>query len=396
MNIGILFPPTKSVGGVFQYALSVADSLINCSDKFQYYIIHYDSENLNCFLNLKSNKVKLICIQRKFTLLIKKIPRLFNLVFDTNIFSVEKSYAVLENAKIDFLIIPFPSLFSFCNGIPYIASIPDLMHKYYPDFPEYSLKERLTRDIVYKYSARYSILSVVDSQQGLEDLYKFFNIPKEKIRVIPYIPPGYVYKYKDMNLETATEILAKYNLPGRFLFYPAQFWYHKNHIRLIKALKLIKQTHRVKIPLILVGSSKENHEKVINLIKELDMADQIVYLGYVSVKEIVALYKKATTLVFPSLFGPTNIPPLEAMVLGTPVLCSNLFSMPEQIRDAGLLFDPFNIEDMAEKIYRIWTDENLRQELIEKGYQKVKNLTLENYARKWEKIIEEALERISK
>ncbi len=350
MNIGILFPPTKSVGGVFQYTLSVADSLINYSDKFQYYIIHYDTENPNCFLNLKSNKVKLICIQRKFTLLIKKIPRIFNLVFDTNIFSVGKSYAILRNAKIDFLIIPFPSLFSFCNGIPYIASIPDLMHKYYPDFPEYSLKERLTRDIVYKYSARYSVLNVVDSQQGLEDLHKFFEIPKEKIRVIPYVAPAYIYEYKDMDLEKVTKILAKYSLPEKFLFYPAQFWYHKNHIRLIKALKLIKQSYGVKIPLILVGSFKENHEKVINLIKELDMADQIVYLGYVSVKEIVALYKKATTLVFPSLFGPTNIPPLEAMVLGTPILCSNLFSMPEQIGDAGLLFNPFSIEDIAEYI----------------------------------------------
>lgn len=396
MNIGILFPPTKSVGGVFQYALSVADSLINCSDKFQYYIIHYDTENPNRFLNLKSNKVRLVCIQAKFTPLIKRILCLFNLVFGNNVFSVRKSYAVLENAKIDFLIIPFPSLLGFRNGIPYIASTPDLMHKYYPDFPEYPLKERLTRDIVYKYSARYSVLNVVDSQQGLEDLHKFFDIPKEKIRVIPSIPPGYVYRYKDMNLKMATKILTKYSLPEKFLFYPAQFWYHKNHIRLIKALKLIKQSHGVKIPLILVGSSKESYKKVMNLIKELNIADQIIHLGYVSDKEIVALYKKATTLVFPSLFGPTNIPLLEAMVLGTPVLCSNLFSMPEQIGDGGLLFDPFSEENMAEKIYRIWIDENLRRGLIKKGYQRVKNLTLENYGKQWERIIEEALKRISK
>ncbi len=396
MNIGILFPPTKYVGGVFQYALSVADSLINCSDKFQYYIIHYDTENPNRFLNLKSNKVKPICIQPKFTPLIKKILCLFDLVFGNNVFSVRESYAVLRNAKIGFLIIPFPSLFGFRNGIPYIGFTPDLMHKYYPDFPEYPLKERLTRDIVYKYSARYSILNVVDSQQGLEDLHKFFDIPKEKIRVIPSIPPGYVYRYKDMNLKMATKILTKYSLGEKFLFYPAQFWHHKNHIRLIKALKLIKQSYGVKIPLILVGSSKESYKKVINLIKELNMRDQITYLGYVSDKEIVALYKKAVALVFPSLLGPTNIPPLEAMVLGTPVLCSNLFSMPEQVGDAGLLFDPFSVENMAEKIYRIWIDENLRRELIKKGYQKVKNLTLENYAKQWEKIIEEALKKINK
>ena len=70
--------------------------------------------------------------------------------------------------------------------------------------------------------------------------------------------------------------------------------------------------------------------------------------------------------------------------------------MPEQVGDAGLLFDPFSIGNMAEKIYRIWIDENLRQELVKKGYQRVKNLTLENYAKQWEKIIEEGLKKISK
>ncbi len=204
MNIGILFPSTKSVGGVFQYVLSVTDSLVNCSDKLKYYIIHYDTENPNRFLNLKSNKVQSISIQSSPTPFLKKISCLFNLVFGNNIFSVRRSDAVLENANINFLIIPFPSLFGFRNGMPYITSIPDLMHKYYPDFPEYSLKERLTRDTLYKYSARYSVLNVVDSQQGLEDLHKFFEIPNEKIRVVPYAPPGYVYKYTDMDLEKGT------------------------------------------------------------------------------------------------------------------------------------------------------------------------------------------------
>lgn len=82
------------------------------------------------------------------------------------------------------------------------------------------------------------------------------------------------------------------------------------------------------------------------------------------------------------------------MVLGTSIVCSNLFSMPEQIGETGLLFDPFSAEDIAEKIYRIWTDEDLRQNLIKKGYERVKGMTLENYAKQWEKVIDEALVRI--
>ncbi len=124
------------------------------------------------------------------------------------------------------------------------------------------------------------------------------------------------------------------------------------------------------------------------------MQDQVFHLGYVSDKEIVALYKRATALIYPSLAGPTNLPPIEAMILGTPVLCSNLFAMPEQVGAAGLLFDPFSIGDMAEKILRLWTDNSLRQQLVQRGYEQVKDLTQENYARQWETVIETALQRM--
>jgi glycosyltransferase involved in cell wall biosynthesis len=126
------------------------------------------------------------------------------------------------------------------------------------------------------------------------------------------------------------------------------------------------------------------------------MSNQIVHLGYVTDVEMVALYKKSVALVYPTLYGPTNIPPSEAMMLGVPVLCSNLFSMPEQLGDAGLLFDPFNIDDMAEKIFKIWTNENLRTQLIQKGYARVRNLTEENYARQWERVIDDAFEKLQK
>ena len=131
-----------------------------------------------------------------------------------------------------------------------------------------------------------------------------------------------------------------------------------------------------------------------DFIKKNNLSDQITYLEYVSDKEMVALYKKSVALIYPSLFGPTNIPPLEAILLGTPVICSKLFSMPTQIGDAGFFFNPFEIKDIAEKIYRIWTDKDLRSNLIRKGYKKAKNITLERYAKQWEDIIDEALERI--
>lgn len=395
-NIGILI--SEKGGGVFQYGLSIADSLIKYSNKYNYKIVEYGSESLNWLVYTNSGNVDHVFISNKKSSLKHKIKLVCNLAIRNNFFNVQNDEMIsqIKNHRIKLLIIPYPSLFGFQNKIPYIVSIPDIMHKYFPSFPEYPLKARVTRNIIYKNASKYSVFAIVDSMQGANDLNSFYNIPMRKIKVIPYIPPAYIYKYKNMTIETASNILAKYSIPNKFLFYPAQFWYHKNHIRLFKAIKLLGDIYQEKFYIILVGSPKESFifRNIMKFIKENSMSDQIIYLGYVSDKEMVALYKKAIALVFLSLLGPTNIPPLEAMVLGTPVICSNLFSMPDQIGDAGLLFNPFEVKDISDKIYKIWVDKGLRSDLIRKGYKKVKNMTLERYAKQWEAVIDESLEKI--
>ena len=386
MRIGILHAASKCKGGgVYQYSLSIIEALKKCREH-EFFIFYTEPSFQKS--EYETENCKTIFIRQEENLFFKsvrKLTALFNLKI-----SLDK-YKVVKNYNLDLLIDPATTLIGYLLQMPYIVTIHDLMHKYYPNFPEYSFKIKVTRDLLYKKAAKYSLFTIVDSGQGKEDLIRFYKIPKNKIKIIPCLLPPWIYKYKDITQTVTEELLLKYNLPDNFIFYPAQFWYHKNHIRLIQALSLIRQKYKIKVPLVLVGSPKENYQKTINLIKILNMNDQVIHLGYVSDKEIVALYKKATALVFPSLLGPTNIPPIEAMVLGTPVVCSNLFEMPNQIGNAGFLFDPFNIKDMAEKIYKIWIDEKLREELIQKGYDRTKNLTLENYAKKWEKVIDEAL-----
>lgn len=396
MNIGIMFP-MNTFGGATQYTLSIADSLIMYSKRFKYNLISYSAEDLKYISDFNSENVNSIIIPYKKPTLKHKINLLSKSLINKHVFSMQNNRDLLQlkKYKIKILIIPSAYFHAFSDKIPYVVSIPDLMIKYYPLFPEYySLRTRIKINFVCKNAAKLSLLTIADSIRGADDLNKFYGIPREKIRIIPFIPAGYIYKYKNMSLETSETILKKFNLPERFLFYPAQFWYHKNHKRLAKSLKILKDFYNVKIYIVLVGSPKESYKKIMNFIKKSDISNQIIYLGYVSDKEIVALYKKAFALVYPSLFGPTNIPPLEAMFLGTPLICSNLFSMPEQIGDAGLLFNPFKVKDIAEKIYRIWIDGDLRKELIKKGYRRTKSITMEKHAKQWEKIINEALEMI--
>jgi len=392
-HVGILFPPAQS-GGVYQYALSIADSLMSHSDAFQYSPLQ-EEQKPGLFDGESVGSGHTILIPYRHISLLRKSLHLCSLATNVTIFFLQDFQKILSKNSIDLVVIPTPFSFTIPSRTPYIAGIPDLMHRYYPEFPEYDIIERLTRDVVYGYYAKNSLLNVVDSEQGSKDVEKFLGVGKEKNRIISYIPPSYVYRYKNMNYEEQERILAAYNLPERYIFYPAQFWFQKNHERLIKALHVIRERYHAAIPLVLVGSAeRKNYEpiyrRLTELIRNLHMEDQVRHLGYVGEKEMVALYKRAVALVAPPFQGPTTIPPLEAMMLGTPVATVHLYELPKEVGDAGLLFDPFDIEDIADKIYRLWQDEGLRKTLIEHGHRRMQNVTQEAYGKNWEKIIQEA------
>jgi len=397
-NIGIIFPVSRKMG-IFQLALSTAEGLINYCNDFNYTILYFGEESPETYIKIKnSQNVTFIALDASKNNLWGKIKTIINLLIGKPIFIInKKNKEILRKYNIDLLIPPSPLLLAFDNNIPYIVPIPDVMYKYYPGFPEYSFKDNIISDIVFRYSAKYARLCITDSASGKNDVMKFFHQPEDKIRAIPYIPPGYVFENKDMTRNQANDILLKYTLPDKFIFYPAQFWFHKNHLRLVKSIAIIKQRYQEEVNLVLVGdpnANKENYEKVMDLARSSGIENQIFSLGYVTDEEIVALYKKSIALVFASVGGPTNIPIVEAMLLGTPVVCPNLFAMPDQVQDAGVLFDPFNPEDMAEKIKEVWENENLRKQMIEKGYRRAKYFTHENYAKMWIEAVRKSLNKI--
>lgn len=397
-NIGILFSVSRKMG-VFQYGLSIAESLINFCPDFDYTILYFENESPKEFLKIENkNNINFISLSADRNNFLGKIKFLLNCFLGNPIFTTnKKNKEILKKAKIDLMIIPFQLMLGFENKIPYIVSIPDIMYKFYPQFPEYSFKNRIISDIVFKYSTKYSVLNITDSECGKEHLNKFFNVPKEKIYPVPYLPAGYVFAFKDMDSKTANELLEKYKLPEKFIFYPAQFWAHKNHLRLVEAIKIAEEKYGQKISLVLVGNDKansENYKEIMGLAEKLGIKDRILHLGYVQDEEIVALYKKATALVFVSLGGPTNIPIVEALFLGTPVICPNLFAMPDQVGDAGILINPFDKNDIAEKICKVWQNEGLRKQMVEKGYEKIKDFNFKSYADMWIMAVKKALNKI--
>jgi len=378
VRVGILSTADPKSGGIYQYTLSLLEAFSNySSNKFEYIQIRLP----NFPKILKED----IVINQDKSNIILKIKRLIFQQFGLKIGDILGSYNHPELKDIDLIISPVVAAMPLYMQKPFIMSIYDFQHKYYPSF--FTIKERILREITFSVSKRANML-VCESSFVKRDIEKFLKIPEERIRVITSPPPKYIQEI-NIGSQDVINVKRKYDLPERYIFYPAQFWFHKNHIKLLEALSLLRNKYNTIVPLILVGSKKNNFDNVMKAIEKLNLERQVKYLGYVPDEDMPYLYKLSTALVMPTLFESVSMPIWEAFYLGVPVVSSNVCALPEQVGNAGLLFDPFNIEDIAEKIYKIWIDENLRTELVQKGYNRIKDLTLENYAKQWEDVIEE-------
>lgn len=165
---------------------------------------------------------------------------------------------------------------------------------------------------------------------------------------------------------------------------------YKNADKLIEAFSLLKSQYDINYNLIIVGRDPGGKiNKLKNLAEKRNIENHTIFKGQVSYEKIPFFYKNADVFVYPSSVESFGLPVLEAMACGTPVVASNRMSVPEIAGDAAVIVDPDNIEEMAEAIYRVITDENLREKLIRKGYERVREFSWEKTARETIKVFEE-------
>lgn len=304
--------------------------------------------------------------------------------------------AEISKHKIDMMVYPAPERESFEVGVPYIMAIHDIAHRLLPQFREFNTDGIYQqREYVYTNGIENARVILADSEVGKQQLIDWYKAEPSKIRALPFVSPSYLSKKID--IDAIGRVRAKYQLPDRFIFYPAQFWPHKNHKNLIRALFFIKKSKGEKIPAVFAGSKQERwdgFESVKGLAKELKIEDLMFYLGYADQKDMRALYDMANALVMPTFLGPTNLPIIEAFALGCPVIASDINGMREQVGEAGILVNPSSPEDIAEAIYQIWTDEEFRNSMAKRGLKKIKEWTAADFHEKLMEIIEDCRERL--
>jgi glycosyltransferase involved in cell wall biosynthesis len=235
--------------------------------------------------------------------------------------------------------------------LPFIITIYDGCHRDAPEFDEVrEFGEFERREMLFRSASTKAAIVVVNAEQLSDALSRRYAMEPDRAVCVPFSPSTYVGRSIADSATDDASVLSKYRLEPGYLFYPAQFWPHKNHATLLAALAMLRDGG-LKKRLVLCGSDRGARRSVEALIVQYGLADQISMLGFVESAELGALYRGALALVMPSYFGPTNLPPLEAWAVGTPVIYPEAFKT--QAGDAAILFDYDNPRSLADAIVGI-------------------------------------------
>lgn len=399
MKVG-LFISNKlpDFGGGYTFENQLLESILNLAPKSRHtFVLYISNQKIPDYI--LSSPVQSVSLhssfkqrmQSKIFLITKAI--FHKLRHPRSKFQIEEWYEkhILNLLKLNQIDVTL-SLVPGCPTVnyPYITTIWDLQHRLQPYFPEVSISEQEWgqwdwRENFHSKILRRATFIITGTEIGKLDIEKFYQIPAERIKVIPFFTPKFPSEFNLID----QEILKKYNLPNEYLFYPAQFWSHKNHIGLLLAIKLLKEKYNLEFSLVFIGSDKGNQSYVKEMVQELDLSQQVHFLGFVPQEDIAPLYRHAFALTFMSFFGPDNLPPLEAMALGCPVIASNVSGAKEQLGDAALLVDPKQPEEIAEAIKYLWEDSILRQNLIERGREKAYKWSAKDYVQELFSVIDD-------
>lgn len=215
-----------------------------------------------------------------------------------------------------------------------------------------------------------------------------FDLPKDKVVAVHNAVGAHFRKITDVGeLAIAQE---KYNLPDKFIFFLGNTDPKKNVMGVISALSELKKNGKLTMPLVMPDLDKEYLLRIMREIKATDVRDDILLCGYIPNQELPAVLNQATLFLYPSLRESFGIPLLEAMACGVPVITSNTASMPEVAAEAAAFIDPFNPHTIAQKIDELLNNEEMRNELAQKGLERAKDFSWDITAQKMIKIYEKA------
>lgn len=274
-------------------------------------------------------------------------------------------------------VVHFPHQGYIDCDVPTVFNPHDLQHL---DMPEFlSPEDAQHRDRILRGACEQAAAVAAASTAARESLLKHYGLAAQKVHVVPCGAPTEFYP--PVGEETLGRTRHGLRLPSCFAFYPAQTWPHKNHLRLLEAVAVLRDRFGTVLNVVCSGYKGAHWPLVERELERLGLADQCKFVGFVTPEEVRALYRLAEFLVFPSLYEGGGLPVLEAMSEGVPVACSDIPPLREVAGDAALFFDATSVTAIAAALQSMSTDLSLRATLTARGVQRATFFSWEKLAR---------------
>ncbi|GHV55464.1 hypothetical protein FACS1894216_17860 [Synergistales bacterium] len=375
MRVGVFLEQDLNIGGGFQQAYSVVKLLTENSLENAECIFFVFTRKNEEFLRREGISVVRIGFRLRYVLY-RAIAKFFKAAFA--FFLPFRGYIdeILIRHKIDLVYFLAPS--HYAMGLKehnYIITTWDQCHRDWVEFPEvYANFEFENREFLYWHTLPKATAILVDSELNRQKMHERYGVDLERIQVASFFPP----REPEDRGENCVDVREKYSINLPFLFYPAQFWAHKNHIYILDALCLLRD-RGIEIAAVFVGNEFGSKNFLKERIREMGLTEQIYFPGFVSRPELITFYTQALALVMPTYFGPTNIPPLEAFSLRCPVCYSDLPGLREQVGDGAFLMDLNDPESLCNIVKTLLCDKDAVEQKLAAGAKQLETYSEQNY-----------------
>lgn len=364
MKIAAILEQTLRSGGGYQQSINAALQAQRICQE------HYD---LCIYTNKKTNIKKLNNLGLKAKYFVSSLlDRLLPYAMSSTTFSfcqsrlkligpLEKRF-IEDGIDLVYFLGPswIPAAFQKLN---YVFTVWDLCHRDFPEFPEVrNFGEFERREGMFNATLLKAYMIMADSEKLKQLLIRYYGVNSERVLVMPF--QGMTECNSNATIDQRRDIISMHGLNPEYLFYPANLWSHKGHVRIIQALSLFRDRNGYVPDCVFSGGDSGNMEFVKSCAKRDCLDASIKFLGFIPDEHIPILYLNSLALIMPTYFGPTNLPPLEAMSLGVPVIYP--IHLKNQCGDAALYFDADDPVTLCEAIEKV-CDPTVRAEFSRKG-----------------------------
>ena len=264
---------------------------------------------------------------------------------------------------------------------PSVVTIHDCIHLMFPQYLPNRVAYAYARAQMWSAARRSNCILTV-SEASKRDILHLFNVAPETIVV--------VYNAIDSHFsvtpseEAVARVRERYQLDHPFVLYVGNIKPHKNLVRLIEAFDELRRGELEDLKLLIIGDQISKLPALRRAVHRHKLHKHVRFLGYLADDQLAILYRLASVFAFPSLYEGFGLPPLEAMASGTPVVTSNVSSLPEVVGGAAVLVDPYDVDAIVDGLRRVLTNPTLAAEMRQKGIARAREFSWErSVAKTW-------------